>query len=94
MQGQEIAGYSKMVLFSYSTQHLKYSARIRFFYALMGRRGTQGILQRTETIRIGRCVLMVDEKQAGEVEDFLKYWECEYIARPMYVENSHQVTNK
>lgn len=77
--------YSESVLFSYSTRHLHKTDKIRFFYALTGREGSGGVLKRTGTQRLGRCVLLTSKQQSQEIEEFLKYWKCEYTQRLVFV---------
>lgn len=82
--------YSESVLVSYTISHLAKSDKVRFFYALMGRGDEVGVLQRSGTQRLGRCVLLVSREQSKEIEDFLKYWKCEYMQRLVYVERQER----
>ena len=65
------------VLLAYSTEHLLKKDKVRFFYALHGR-NTEGILERTGTIRLGRSVLMIKSKHLSEYREFLSYWKCQW----------------
>jgi hypothetical protein len=69
----------KRVLISYSTTHLAKKDKVRFFYALNGRPGGEGILQRTATERIGRAVLSVRPEHLDEIHEFLDYWKCQWV---------------
>jgi alpha-N-acetylglucosamine transferase len=69
------------VIVSYTTQHLQYKDKIRFYYALKGRDGKTGIIKRLEIEQLGKTVLLVQTEYTPEVEDFLKYWKCNYSTK-------------
>ena len=88
-EGVEAKDYSKYVarvIFTYSTEHLLKKDKVRFYYALKGRDGKTGIVKRCKIEQLGRTVLLVPEKSAPEVDDFLKYWKCEFQQRRVLVE--------
>lgn len=68
-------------IFTYSTEHLTASDKVRFFYGLNGRDGKPGILQRHRVERLGSCVLLSPLDGAALVEFFLKKWGCAYTRR-------------
>ena len=74
------------VIFSYSTEHLASSGKVRFFYALNGRNNLKGLLDRTKTERVGRAVLIVRPNFVIEMRDFLNYWKCKWKELPVMVE--------
>jgi hypothetical protein len=81
--------YSKFiprVIFTYSTEHLLKKDKVRFYYALKGRDGKTGIVKRCRIEQLGRTVLLVPEKFASDVDEFLRYWKCEYRQRNVLVE--------
>lgn len=78
--------YEERVVFCYSTRHLAKTDKIRFFYALNGRPGGEGILHFTHTKRLGRSVLLAKKEFAREIEAFLEYWKCQYIEKELLVE--------
>lgn len=78
---QEKQRYAEKVLFTYSTEHLPKKDKVRFYYALKGRDGDSGIVVDYEIDHLGRTVLLVPQKFANDVEDFLKQWKCEYKKR-------------
>jgi hypothetical protein len=75
---RNIADYEPKVIFTYSTEHLLKKDKIRFYYALKGRDGKSGIVKRCKINHLGRTVLMVSEKFAKEVEEFLTLWKCKF----------------
>ncbi len=81
-----IDNYRSAVIFTYSTEHLLKKDKIRFYYALKGRDGKSGVVKALKIEQLGRAVLLVSEKNASEVEDFLKLWKCGYGKRRILVE--------
>jgi hypothetical protein len=69
----------RRVLISYSTEHLPKKDKVRFFYALNGRGGFEGILPRTGTEHLGRAVLMIKDSHMEEFREFLNYWKCKWM---------------
>ncbi|MBD3248813.1 hypothetical protein GF336_02095 [Candidatus Woesearchaeota archaeon] len=74
-----------MFLFSYSTEHLLKKDKVRFYYALKGRDGKSGVVKEFNITQLGRAVLLVPEKDADEVEQFLKIWRCRYDKKEVLV---------
>ncbi|MBD3355326.1 hypothetical protein GF361_05060 [Candidatus Woesearchaeota archaeon] len=74
-----------MVLFSYSTKHLLKKDKVRFYYALKGRDGKSGIVKSCKIDHLGRTVLLVPEKYAEEVEEFLKFWKCKFDKKEVLI---------
>jgi hypothetical protein len=66
------------VLIGYSTSHLLRKDKVRFFYALNGRKDFKGILPRTRAEHIGRAVLLIKPEHIIEFRDFLAYWKCQW----------------
>ena len=73
------------VLFSFNTEHLVKKDKVRFFYALKGRNDQPGIVQRTKAEHLGRGVLLVSADHAKEVEEFLKFWKCNYTQKEVWL---------
>lgn len=73
--------YTVSVIFTYSTEHLLKKDKVRFYYALKGRDGKTGIVKRCNIEQLGRAVLLVPNKNAEDVDGFLKFWKCEYQQR-------------
>ena len=66
------------IIYTYSLKHLPKKDKVRFFYALKGRNGKKGILERLRIEQLGRCVLLVPVKEGKEVDEFFDYWQCKY----------------
>ena len=77
--------YRSAVLITYSIKHLEKKDKIRFYYALKGRDGKTGIIKQYDIEQLGRAVLLVKEKHAKQVEDFLELWKCEYKIKEVLV---------
>lgn len=77
--------YNSMFLYSYSTIHLAKKDKIRFYYALKGRDGKTGIVKACRIEQLGRAVLLVHEKFAQEVKEFLELWECKFDTKEVLV---------
>ena len=81
------ANYSPKVIFSYSIEHLEKKDKIRFYYALKGRDGKSGIVKQYKIHQLGRAVLLVEEKYAKDVEEFLTLWKCKFKKIEVFVKN-------
>jgi hypothetical protein len=66
----------RRIIFSYSTRHLAQKDKVRFFYALKGRNGKEGIIGRIKVEQLGKTVLLIDAAKAAELREFLAYWKC------------------
>lgn len=76
----------EMALFTYSLRHLKYSDKIRFFYALKGRGTGKGVLKTTDSEQLGRAVILTSAKNAPELDEFFRLWKCNFKARRIWLE--------
>ncbi len=80
-QSKDRENFRSSVIFTYSTEHLLKKDKVRFYYALKGRDGKTGIVKRCNIEQLGRTVLLVPNKNAEDVNGFLKFWKCEYQQR-------------
>ena len=78
----------EFTIFSYSTSHLEYKDKIRFYYALKGRDGKSGIINDYKIEQLGKTVLFVKLNQVEDVRQFLNQWKCEYHTKEVVVKNS------
>jgi len=78
MVKKAVKGYKKMVIFSYSTEHLLKKDKIRFYYALKGRDGKSGVAKTYNINHLGRAVILIHKKFEKEVLEFLDFWKCKY----------------
>ena len=65
-----------MTILTYNTRHLKYSDKVRFFYALKGRGKHQGIIKEFKIFQLGKTVLLVKPEHEEKVRKFLQEWKC------------------
>ena len=65
-------------IISYSIEHLNKTDKVKFFYALKGRNGKQGILSQNKIEQLGRAVILVPDKSKVEITKFLNEWGCSY----------------
>jgi len=78
--------YAPWTIFTYSTEHLLKKDKVRFYYALKGRDGRTGIVNRYDVEQLGRAVLLIPNKHAKDVEGFLNYWKCNYKSKDILIE--------
>lgn len=81
-----LGSYKEWVLFTYSTARLKYSDKVRFYYALKGRDGISGIIKEGRINQLARTVLVVPFSFAGKFQLFLEHWKCNYRRRDLLLE--------
>ena len=81
----DTASFVAKVIFTYSTEHLSKTDKVRFYYALKGRDGKTGIVKRCSIEQLGSTVLLVPDKHAANVNEFLQYWKCVYQQREVLV---------
>lgn len=78
--------YLDRVLFTYSLSHLTTSEKIRFYYALKGRDGKEGIVKDYHIQQLGKTVLLVPSPFDSDVESFLKLWKCSMMKKRVMIE--------
>ena len=64
------------IIYTYSLKHLPKKDKVRFFYALKGRNGKKGILERLNIDQLGRTVLLASSNKEKEIDEFFNYWRC------------------
>ena len=74
----------RCVIFTYSLEHLNKTDKVRFYYALKGRDGKTGIVKAWNVEQLGRAVLLVMAKHEQHVQDFLKFWKCEFETKEVW----------
>lgn len=81
----------KMVLYSFSTRHLKKKDKVRFYYALKGRDGKTGIVKKCSLVHLGKGVLLVPYAYDEDVLQFLKVWNSDYTRRKVIADDDNFV---
>lgn len=87
-EGAESKDYGKFIprfIFTYSTEHLQKKDKVRFYYGLKGRDGKTGVVKQYKIEQLGRTVLLVPVQFEAEVDEFLKFWKCEYQKREVLI---------
>ncbi len=78
---------SSKTIITYSIDHLRKTDKVRFFYALKGRNGKQGIIPKHNIEQLGRAVLLAPSNSEAEITNFLKTWGCNYNKKSVIVLN-------
>lgn len=74
--GSKKEGNNEAIIYTYSLKHLAKKDKVRFFYALKGRNGKKGILERLKIEQLGRTVLLAPASKEKEMDEFFAYWQC------------------
>lgn len=67
-----------VVLITYSLKNLTHSKKTLFGYALKGREGKNGILQKMKGEAVGRNNILAPVEKLESFREFLKSWEVNY----------------
>ncbi len=79
------APMARHVIFMYTTEHLEYKDKVRFYYGLKGRDGKSGIIKKAGVDQLGKTVLLVSNDAAPSVETFLTGWKCVFKRKTVLV---------
>jgi hypothetical protein len=74
--GTKKEGNHEAIIYTYSLTHMPKKDKVRFFYALKGRNGKKGILERLKIEQLGRTVLLAPADKEKEIDEFFNYWRC------------------
>ncbi|MCL5009773.1 MAG: hypothetical protein M1433_02230 [Candidatus Parvarchaeota archaeon] len=81
----ERLGLHELTEISYDLTKLGQSKKMLFNYALLGRRGNDGILQSIGGRRLGKSMIMLPSEHEKDAEDFVKKWDVKYSKRRVLV---------
>jgi len=81
-----------MLLFNYSIKHLKNKDKIRFYYALKGRDGKSGIIKLTDTLYLGKAVILTPAEFEKDLKSFFAAWNLPFTSRRVIVTEESVVT--
>jgi len=81
----EKIGFNGFGLFSYKTTQLSNTEKVRFSYALNGRRKEIGFLERVEGKKIGNGVFLIPIKNSELFYEFLEKWKIEFKIKKILV---------
>lgn len=82
-----IVGGKRMLIYTYSTEHLLKKDKVRFYYALKGRDGKSGIVKSMKIDHLGRTVLMVPFSFESEIQEFFRLWNLPFEKRKVIVDS-------
>ena len=77
--------YKQNILYTYSLGHLPQKDKVLFFYAIKGRGGKLGLIEKLKVEQLGRCVLLVPAEAEVEVDEFFKRWNCSFTKKQVLV---------
>jgi hypothetical protein len=77
----EKLGFREFTEIFYDLTKLEQSKKMLFNYALLGRRGNNGILQDLGGRRLGTSVVALPSEHEKEVENFIRKWNVGYVKR-------------
>jgi hypothetical protein len=81
-----VLGLEKHMLVTYTLESLNHSSKTLFGYALKGRGNEKGILGEVHGSTIGRNSVIIPEKEAGKIADFMDYWKVKFTIKTIYVD--------
>ncbi|MFW6449656.1 MAG: hypothetical protein ACOCZ6_01265 [Nanoarchaeota archaeon] len=82
-----IKNQKKMLIYTYSTEHLAKKDKVRFYYALKGRDGKSGLVKSLKIQQLGRTVLLVPERFREDMEQFIRVWNLPYSVRKVLADD-------
>ncbi len=74
----ERLGFEGYSLFSYNLKNLNHNNKTKFTYALIGRRGEEGMLKRVGALSLGKGSVKIPIENSIIFEDFLRRWSLDY----------------
>lgn len=81
----ERLGLRELTEISYDLTKLDQSKKMLFNYALLGRRGNEGILQSLGGRRLGKSMIMLPSEHERDAENFVRKWDVKYSKRRVLV---------
>lgn len=81
----ERLGFAGFGLFSYKTKNLSNTEKVKFSYALNGRRKEKGFLKKTNVKKVGREVVLVPIKNLELFREFLERWKIKFEIKRILV---------
>lgn len=81
----------KMVLVNYDSSVLQLKDKVRFYYALKGRKGISGIMKLYNLEFLGKGSFLASKKFEDDLKMFFKAWKLPYCLREIILENREEV---
>ncbi len=71
-------GYESAVIFMFGLKKLSNSKKVLFSYALHGKNGREGMIQKTNSKELGKAVILTPTEKQEEFKSFLDSWQIDY----------------
>ena len=81
----KVLGMSPFFIYWYNLSKLKYSDKIRFFYALKGRGKEKGMLKDVDGEAIGKGVLLIPAEKDEQIYSFFSTWHLPFHRKRILV---------
>ncbi len=78
-------GFNEITEIFYDLTKLEQSRKMLFNYALLGRRGKEGLLQTLGGGRLTKSAIFVPSANERNAENFIKKWNVEYLKKRVFV---------
>jgi hypothetical protein len=78
-------GFNEMTEIFYDLTKLDQSKKMLFNYALLGRRGKEGLLQTLGGGRLTKSAIFVPSVHEKDAEDFINKWKVEYFKKKVFI---------
>lgn len=75
---RELLNFKSYMLFTYKLENKKQSDKVRFSYALYGRKKGEGLLKNLKGEIIGKSSILIPIEKQEIMKSFLKNWNIEY----------------
>lgn len=79
------SGFDSLGIFIYQTKQLSNVEKTKFYYAINGRRGSKGILDSLNAIKLSDNIIAVPLQEIEETKDFFASWKIEYTYTPSLI---------
>ncbi|MBI4155537.1 nucleotidyltransferase domain-containing protein [Candidatus Woesearchaeota archaeon] len=76
-------GFSSFSLFLTTTKDMSNSERVKYYYALNGRRASEGIIKKLNFIRIANDAFIIPLDSIEKAKDFFEFWKLKYQYIPI-----------
>ncbi len=74
------------ILFKYETSRLPYTDKIRFYYALKGRDGKNGIIKSTNSEFLAKTIILVPVRFDNDVQSFFREWNVPFTRQRLFMQ--------
>ncbi len=78
-------GFSSLGMFKYEIKNFNPGKKTKFYYALNGRFGKEGVLKKLECIKISNNLVLTPLFNIEEFKEFLEFWGINYIYIPTLI---------